>query len=605
MSGVQVALVQCPFWTVEDPPLGMAYLVAALRNAEIEVAAFDFGVELHNELPPEMRPYFHADRGLDRDRGSIGIDEMIQQKIEGWAQRVLSSGARIVGLSIFFTTEEVSFKLARAIRRRDPQIAIVFGGPSCNRNVHAQRFIQSDVPDAVVVGEGERTAVELVRSLLETGRFEPVPGALVRRDGEVLDGGDRPLIEPVDQIAFPEFADLLPLGYARGDVLSVTSSRGCPNHCKYCSERGFWQRYRCRSGENLFEEIKLHAQRFGIYKFNMVDSILNADVRKLERFCDLVIESGIPIRWYGMAMPHRQMTPELLRKMRAAGCTMLQYGIESLSPSVRKSMGKSDDIAMVERVLRDTNAAGIRIHGLMIIGFPGERRRDLWRTMWGIVRLRKVLDYVVRPTCPCVLLPNSPIYEEREQLGIKLEDELYAQWETDDPPSNFASRSRDLDRFKRLLERLKIPGELGSEIFEPAPVAWASRERLDETQRRVRITDVSGPASLANGQSRTYRVSLQNPSERYWAGRALASGTPIGLAYHWRERDGSVAVFDDSQRAYLERTLPPGGVLDLEIEVAAPKRSGAMLLEFTLVQDNVGWFEPENPQAASIEVHLD
>jgi radical SAM superfamily enzyme YgiQ (UPF0313 family) len=601
---MNVALVQCPLWSVTEPPLGLAYVAAALREAGIAVAIHDLEIELFNRVDPSKRPLFAPDTGARKLLGDAEMEALLGE----WADRVVATGARIVGLSIFYSTEETSLDLARRIKARDARVRIVLGGPSCDRHVHGPRLVALPEVDAVVLGEGERTVVELVKNFDEaTGRFGDTPGALTKdSSGNVVDGGDRPIERDLDSIAFPDFSPFDLSQYARPGSLALLTSRGCPNRCKFCSERGFWKKFRTRSPENVFAEIKHHHDTLGVRRFYWVDSLINGDVRKLDRLLDLILADGLKIRWYGMAMVRREMTGDLLAKMARAGCVLLQYGIESGSSRVRREMGKTSDIGLVERVVRDTHRAGIRVHGLFIVGYPTEKFSDFLATLRFIRRNRDAITYLVRPTCPYVCLPNSILFEEKDAWGIRVDGEHYAEWTSQDGRNTFAARKRRLAAFHWVARRLKIPQEFGPEIFEdPAPKAKRTdAPPIPETHRRVRFLAVAGPSSLSGKTPARFAVTFANAGDATFPAWREAGARPVGLGYHWIDAGGKVAVFDDQVRAYLDAPVAPGGEAALTIDVAPPAKPGAHVLRFQVVQDGVAWFESDPQGAAEVRVEV-
>jgi len=597
---MKVALVQCPLWGINQPPPGLAYLSAALRAAGHEVEVFHFELELFHSVDPALRKHFQSDMGYDQVYSLLGIEGFLDR----WAERVVESGARMVGVSMFYMTEYVSLQLVSKIKELNPMIAVVLGGPSCDRGVHGPSFIQREDVDAVTVGEGEWTVVEIADALEADGALvRPIPGVLARIDGSVVDGGDRPLIEPVDEIAFPDYADFDLTRYARPNTLALFTSRGCPNRCKFCSERKFWRKYRARSAENVFEEIRGHYEN-GVRRFYLVDSLINGNMRQLEELMDRIIESNMEIRWYGMAMLRKEMTRELLEKMARAGCLLLQYGIESGSRRVRKDMGKRESVDLVHRILRDTHGAGIRIQGLFIVGYPTERYRHFLATLWFIYRNSRFFDYVVRPTCPYVCLPNSTLFEERDSYGIVLSEPDYSGWTSMDGCNTLERRTRRLDLYKKFVKRLNIPSDIGPEIFGFEVEKSKRGVSLEESDRKVDIVDVQGPGRMDRKGEARFAVRLRNQGGSALYGWGEYDGNPVGLGYHWLDGSGNVLVFDDSSRTYLETEVDPGETADLEILVKAPRKAGEYILEMALVQDGVDWFRTIRPEAARREVSV-
>jgi len=163
----------------------------------------------------------------------------------------------IVGFSSSTMTKNQLFDLANMLK--DPKFSqakdysIVTGGylPTLEH----ERVVKEPGIDYAVRGEGEITIVELAKRLMAGEDAEGVLGVTYRHNGEVIVNPDRPLIQDIDSIPFPDRSDIAPIKY-RSVSVSVYSSRGCYGKCEYCSIRDFYKgTWRIRSPENVSEEI--------------------------------------------------------------------------------------------------------------------------------------------------------------------------------------------------------------------------------------------------------------------------------------------------------------------------------------------------------------
>ena len=72
------------------------------------------------------------------------------------------------------------------------------------------------------------------------------------------------------------------------------TSRGCPYGCVFCHKL-FGRRFRARSPQNVVEEIGLLYTRYGVRWLDIEDDIFNLDKKRLLEFCDLIINSCMPV----------------------------------------------------------------------------------------------------------------------------------------------------------------------------------------------------------------------------------------------------------------------------------------------------------------------
>ena len=334
------------------PPLGLAYVAGSLRAAGHEVRILDAAV-------------------------SARWRRELQALVAGWRPR-------LVGISAATAVIDSARALAARVKQADPRILVLLGG------VHATLFpgevLGTDEIDFAVHGEGELTAVELLAAV-EAGR-EPdgIPGLAHRSGGAVRVNARRPPIADLDSLP-PAAYDLLPRGLystpvsGRSDVTSMVTSRGCPYRCAFCDARVVHgRRYRAHSAERVVEEIRQLTGRFGIREVLFKDSEFTLDRARTERFCDLLLSGGPRVAWTCSARVDR-VDEALLRKMGAAGCRVIQFGVESADPAVIAALDKGITVEQVKEAFRTCRAAGIETVANLMVGTPRETAESIRSTM--------------------------------------------------------------------------------------------------------------------------------------------------------------------------------------------------------------------------------
>jgi len=279
-------------------------------------------------------------------------------------------------------------------------------------------FIRTGFVDAVVLGEGEATIVELADSVDGGEGFDAVPGSVINRRGEIIYGRDRPLIKDLDTIPFPTF-DRLPIAsYGNETIFPILTSRGCTMNCSFCNEQVYWNKYRERSPINVFNEFKYQKERHGVFHFRTNDSLINGNIKRLGKICDLIIENELEVYWGGYARTGG-MTPELLAKMYEAGCRYLLYGIDSASQPVIDRMNKRTKIEDMQKVLEWTKKAGILVHTCWITGFPTERQEDFEASVKFIKENANLIDSFV--VVPCRIKESIDLYNNPEDYNLVID----------------------------------------------------------------------------------------------------------------------------------------------------------------------------------------
>ncbi len=445
MPQPQVHLAHLPQWCVEQPPLGIAYLTGFLKAKGYEVRQVDFSVQLFAELPTDQKHFLDSSFCLnwlnEREYNEVVLP-VISPWIEKWEQELAQSPATIIGFTMLTTSKRCTLQVIKRLRELSPNKFIVVGGPHVTRYEGGPEVLADPNVDVIVPGEGEEVFFELVKAHLENQPIDQIPGLMFKRDGQTVDTGERKLIQSISELPFPEFAGFDLHNY-RSLTLPILGSRGCIYKCAFCSETVLWRRFRFRTGENLFQELKKHSEELGVKSFYIVDSLINGNIKELEVLCDRIIESGLEIYWSGKASIRRQMTPDLLQKMRKAGCHGMDYGLESGSAQVVKDMKKGFDLPTARQVLHDTYAAGIQVGLFLLAGFPTETEEYFEETL---TFLKENETNITRVTTGfgMGIQAGSDVQLNQDHYGIYWKD---GEWYS-------ASTTPDIraDRLKRLKE---------------------------------------------------------------------------------------------------------------------------------------------------------
>jgi radical SAM superfamily enzyme YgiQ (UPF0313 family) len=453
----------------------LACLAAYVRDKGHQAACFDLDNDLYHASPASRKMW-------DPDRYSFWedqaeIDRLLAENaevVDGWVRAILDTGAPVIGFATQTTSYLMSLALAERIKSEDPGRLVLFGGAQCSRERAAFAFAADPRVDAVVVGEGEATLVAVLSNLERAGRLEPVPGLIFRRDGAVVDGGDRAPIMDMESLPFPDYSDfrdgILAGRYEDKRRLDLCDSRGCVRRCAFCSDWQFWGKFRSKSGRRVLDEVRHQMSLYpGISHFYFDGLLLNGNLRELSRFCDLVLSEGVKFTWAGQAIVQPGMDGPMLKKMAAAGCVWLGYGIESGSEELRWRIAKKFTNENAFRTLRATHEAGIRSQINLMFGTPGESQEDFDATLSFLVRARPHIDSVLASQSFCTVEKNTLLYREADLRGI-VDREHHLFWESDCGANNYPERFRRYEEFCRLALFLKLPETSG--VLERKPDKW-------------------------------------------------------------------------------------------------------------------------------------
>jgi len=332
---------------------------------------------------------------------------------------------QVTGVTAVTMTFDNAIGVIGDIKRIDPHILTVMGGPHvsfCARET-LNAYPQLDV---IVLGEGERTIVELVRTANNGRAWAGVKGIAYRKGTETCFTEKRDPIENLDDLPVPD-RRLLPLGRYRalGMPISVTTSRGCPHKCIFCVGRKMvGARVRYRSAVKIVDELEyLNALNF--HQINIADDLFTANKNHCTAVCDEIIKRGLQLKWTSFARVDT-VSDAVLVKMRAAGCSAVSFGIESANPQILKTIKKGIALKQVEDAVDMCRRAAIIPFASFILGLPGETPQTIKETMEFGNRLKKLgLSFGFHLLAP---FPGTEIRENNERYGIKILTNDWSQY---------------------------------------------------------------------------------------------------------------------------------------------------------------------------------
>jgi anaerobic magnesium-protoporphyrin IX monomethyl ester cyclase len=377
-----------PFYPIAEtpsPPLGLAYLAAALEQAGVDVRVLDLVVYPYSE-------------------------KMLAEILDEFKPA-------LVGLTAVTMNVDRALSVARDVKRLAPHIVTVLGGPHVT-------FSSSDTLEAcpdldiVALGEGERTIVELSNAVEAGISLGTVKGIAYRTGSGLRVTARRGFIRDLDTLPMPA-RRLLPLGRYRalGMPITMTTSRGCPHACIFCiGRRMVGARVRFRSPAKVVDELaSLSALNF--HQVNLADDLFTADPVRCKAICDEILRRGLRIKWTSFARVDT-VSPALLAKMKTAGCTAVSFGIESGNSGILRSIRKGITLEQVVAAVDMCSDAGLTPFASFILGLPGESPDTLRETLAFGKRLeKKGLVYGFHILAP---FPGTEVRERSRELGIRI-----------------------------------------------------------------------------------------------------------------------------------------------------------------------------------------
>ncbi len=519
---MKIALLGCPFWgTIYGPNYTLALLAALVKEAGHEPVVFDLNIELYNRVSEEDKQTYwdYENHDAKYNRLDLLCDKYQSDMIEIF-ETIADGGFKAVAYSVTAFSSLMSIHMNTRIKARNPNLVSIFGGVNCFSKHSAGRYMEDPNIDLVCLGEAETVMGDLLGAI-ESGTWQSgLKGFLVRNPREIIDGGAPEARTNLDLNPYPDYSLFDTSKYTTQNKYTTQFSRGCINRCTFCYEHMIHKRFRHRSARSVIGELKEIIQRTGVSNLyiNFADSLINGSIQELEAFCDTILAEGLSVTWWGQAAVRRQMTRDLLLKMKRAGCSGVSWGIETGSDAVLGLMNKNTNADLIRQVLRDGHEVGLLQNTNFIVGFPGERDGDFLQTCAFLVENLPYLDTI--GTTLLSIEKNAPLYQGHKTYGIKDRD-ASIDWESTDGLNTLERRKAKNAILKRLIGNKYLGGVKGdTTVTDPYldPLYNRTYNALMPLLREGRIKPFDKVALYGCGEwGRRFRTTLEANGIRTFA----------------------------------------------------------------------------------------
>lgn len=407
----KILLVDPPWYLFQNiktdsVPLGVTYIATVLKenNHNCLIYNGDFTTD-----------YLTGHEGVLIDYKNY-INEITHKTSPVWLDfKNLLNGFKpdYVGISILTPKYGTAIELAKIVKSYSSNIPIFVGG--LHPTLQPVETLKESCFDIVVMGEGEKTVVELIKALDSNKNLSSIKGIYYKENGNILKNSPRPLIEDIDAIPFPDFTLLHRFEEYPPDYLNrILTSRGCPFNCIYCASKMLWgRRVRFRDPEKVFEEIKYRYDKFGVRFFKFNDDTFTLNSQRLGKLCGLIIKDEMDIEWMCDTRADK-LNEEMLKIMKNAGCCQVNIGVESGSEKILSFIQKGESLETIRKAFFLTKKFKITTLAYFMMGFPYEIKED---TIQSINIMREL-----NPDIVCWSLftpyPGTEIYNNLIDAGL-------------------------------------------------------------------------------------------------------------------------------------------------------------------------------------------
>lgn len=454
-NGIQkdVVIATVPWTDSAIPLMAPAVLKPIVEQQGFSCLAVDLNVEIYNAT--KDHPYkdkllrFFFDEYMDAD-----IEDWVSDCFESMADSILSWNPKIVGLSLFSYVCQASAKwLSYYIKKKSPHVQIVIGGAGCLKTFtgpsdYVSELLEQKIVDFHIRGDGEKTFAEFLKG------NRNYPGINSENWQELTNS-------ELLNLPIPDYNDYI-FPYYEKQVLPLVGSRGCVRQCTFCDYIANWKNFNWRTAENIFEEMMLQNEKYGISYFKFQDSLTNGNLKEFNKLMAMIGDHNDrnpanKFKWSGYYI-FRENTAASDRDWKIiakSGAENLSVGIENLNEHIRYAIGKKFSNKAIDYHLEQAQKYQIQIYMLNIVGYITETQQDIdFAKQW----LRDHVKYTdilyLQWGGTLGIFPNTYLDTHASELGIIKIDKHPQAWTSSTITSTPAIRAAWAQELNELSKKL-------------------------------------------------------------------------------------------------------------------------------------------------------
>jgi anaerobic magnesium-protoporphyrin IX monomethyl ester cyclase len=322
---------------------------------------------------------------------------------------------------------EAAILMAKLGRRYGARVILSSQDANDNYKIYLENGI-----DFVILGEPEITLKELtIRILKEPGNgFEDIHGLAFKTDGHLRINEPRKTIENLDELPFPAWDVIDAEAYrkvwkSKNHFFSINmvTTRGCPYDCIWCAKPLYGNHYSSRSPINVLKEVIILIETHSPDHIWFADDIFGLKPVWISEFATLIHQYGVRIPFSIQSRVDLLLRDDQIQSLVKAGCRKIWLGIESGSQRILDAMKKGITLEQIRTVSPLLRKSGIEQAFFIQLGFPGETKKDILKTIRLLTELMPD-DIGVSVTYP---LPGTTFFN-----SVKAKMNVRSNWKDSD-----------------------------------------------------------------------------------------------------------------------------------------------------------------------------
>ncbi|PTD94754.1 hypothetical protein C9439_00825 [archaeon SCG-AAA382B04] len=331
----------------------------------------------------------------------------------------------VIGISANTGSYLNGLKIVKKIKDIDKDIITVMGGT--HPTIMTKEVLEEDGIDFLVLGEGEKTTLDLMDSIKNNKSIDEVNGIAYREkeknENKIKINESSEYIKDLDKLPFPD-RTLFPLSFYEYPASILMSRGGCSYGCDFCAVNNIWEgERRFRSPNDVAEEVKHLIRTLKTREIGFVDDIFTLNKEYTRNLLKSLDRIKTPFKWTCATRVDLVDKP-LLQKMHKSGCSGIEFGVETGSQRVLDSINKDITVNRVKEVVKIANEIGFNTLCSFMFPLPEDDRESIRETVGFMKELKGMgANLIMSFTTP---YPGTFLYENADDIGINI---LGSSWD--------------------------------------------------------------------------------------------------------------------------------------------------------------------------------
>ncbi len=277
--------------------------------------------------------------------------------------------------------------------------------------LHASIFPEQSLKSTGVHAVIRREPEGVLRDFLAKRRWEDTQGVSFLREGQLVENplGALPLM---DELVVKNYnVDISRYGYLLlGDKTGVfEASRGCPWKCTFCDQEMYSWKYRTKTPQVFAQEVSNGIEQSGMKNAYFYDLEFTVSKKRTLELCEELIKQKVQdkLRWTCQTRADT-VNEEVVEAMKAAGCVLIHFGVESANPEALRGTNKKIDLESIDKGVRLVKKLGLQTACFFMFGLPGEKPDEFDNTL----EFARNLNPTYASFHFAIPFPGTPLYDQ-------------------------------------------------------------------------------------------------------------------------------------------------------------------------------------------------